>query len=239
MAEAFVPELRHGAKYEAKKIGGTKQKTDLELVMATDTKRFSLKKKEGTTVGSYDWVNTGRPITANPRFADLRALCKSFQRGKPPTKAEYAAAKKTVTAALVENRRLFTGEDILDILATHVVEPYEIIDLILINDVVNRKLYGCAPNALPFFKYMGGSHREVFVRENGKKSASVIFKDASGNELDFGIRFRLETNNGITAMFGGRPGKNNSSSPVIKIQQDNVKGLLDSIDGDDLTVWSY
>ena len=74
----------------------------------------------------------------------------------------------------------------------------------------------------------------------GKKSAAVIFKDRTGQEFDFGVRLRFETNNGIRAMFGGRPkGKNNSSSPTIKIQQDNVKGLLESINESDLTIWSY
>jgi hypothetical protein len=240
LAEAFVPHLKDGADYEVNQLGGTKEKADLELVTKTATKRLSLKKKEGINTGSFDWINSTVPCSCDPRFAGLCELCKSFQRGKQPNKEELAEARRIVTAALVEKRRLLTSDDIISILHTHVVKAYETIDLIMINDVVNHNLYGFSPNALPFFKYMCGLHREAFIRENGKKSGAVIFKDWAGREFDFGIRLRFETNNGIRAMFGGRPkGKNNSSSPTIKIQQDNVRGLLESINENDLTTWSY
>jgi len=241
LAEAFVPILQDGGDYEVNHLGGTKEKADLELVTKTVTKRFSIKKKEDINTGSFDWINSTTPCSRDPRFADLREICKSFQRGKHPNKEEKAAATRTVTAALTEKILLLESDDIIDILDTHVAKPYQTIDLIMINDVINHNLYGFSPNALPFFKYMHGLYREAFMLPKpGKKSAAVIFKDRTGQEFDFGVRLRFETNNGIRAMFGGRPkGKNNSSSPTIKIQQDNVKGLLESINESDLTIWSY
>jgi len=242
LAEAFVPDLHDGVEYSVEQIGGTTGKTDLRMSLGLppQTKNISVKRKKGTSVGSYDYVNSTSPISSNPNFAALRALCKSFKCGFQPETEVIESARSQVTEALTAQRSKLTSKELINILVAHVIEAYDEIDLILVNDVVAHNLYGFAPSALPFFKYMRGQHREAFIRENGKKSGTVIFKDIDGAEYDFGIRLRFETNNGIQAMFGGRPKpKNNSSSPTIKIQQDNVKRMLESIHDDDLTVWDF
>jgi hypothetical protein len=61
----------------------------------------------------------------------------------------------------------------------------------------------------------------------GKSSGRIIF--SKGNEqIDVGLRIRVHTNNGVTALLG-ISSSNKSSQFVMKFQQDGIKKLLDTM----------
>jgi hypothetical protein len=63
--------------------------------------------------------------------------------------------------------------------------------------------------------------------KNGKSSGRIIFtKD--DETVDCGLRIRVHTNNGATALLNAG-GSNKSSQFVLKFQQDGVVGLLNRI----------
>jgi hypothetical protein len=55
-------------------------------------------------------------------------------------------------------------------------------------------------------------------------SATIKFRDQNNNVVDHGLRIRLGVNNGYTKIVKG-----GSSSVVVKLQQDNVYGMLNNI----------
>jgi hypothetical protein len=63
---------------------------------------------------------------------------------------------------------------------------------------------------------------------DGIDSAKIMFEDEEGNTIDHGLRIRIVTNNGIGALIG-KSKSNSSSQGVVKIQQDNIPGLISGL----------
>ena len=59
-------------------------------------------------------------------------------------------------------------------------------------------------------------------------SAKIMFEDEEGNTIDHGLRIRVVTNNEIGALIGTSKA-NKSSQGVVKIQQDNIPGLISGL----------
>ena len=72
------------------------------------------------------------------------------------------------------------------------------------------------------------NHTPKVVLGNGIDSAKVVFQTKGGEIIDHGIRIRIVTNNGIGALIG-QSKANKSSIGVVKIQQDNIPGLISGL----------
>ena len=62
----------------------------------------------------------------------------------------------------------------------------------------------------------------------GIDSAAILFRKKNGTVVDHKIRIRVIDNNGIGALIG-QSTANKSSIACIKIQQDDVAGLIKSL----------
>jgi hypothetical protein len=62
-------------------------------------------------------------------------------------------------------------------------------------------------------------------KSNTKQSCKVKFLMKDGTVSDYGLRVRVHTNNGISALVGDS-GSNNSSAWCMKFQQDTVQSML-------------
>ena len=62
----------------------------------------------------------------------------------------------------------------------------------------------------------------ITLAGKGKSSRKILF-----NGEDIGLRIRVVTNNGISALLGLSK-KNKTSIPVVKIQQDKVHSLVEN-----------
>ena len=74
--------------------------------------------------------------------------------------------------------------------------------------------------------------RELAYLNSGIK---IVFEDESGQIHDYGLRGRLVSNNGMTAMVG-KSTVNKSSIPVFKVQQDKVTSIFKRIPKTKLTI---
>ena len=116
------------------------------------------------------------------------------------------------------------------------MDAYTDIDRITIEAQDKERVYAFDPSALPLFRYLAEcSSPRAALAGSGKTSRRIICYATDGAELDFGLRLRITSNNGITAMLGRNKKGNKSSSPVIKLQQDKVHDMVASIERGDLT----
>ena len=212
--------------------GGTQQKAD---AVAGD-RGISIKRKQGTKVGSFDWVNTTKmPNGLAARFDGFRALVQQLKQLSPEQRADEVedtrAAFNRCSAAAFDSittnelrcflRDTFAKQTGFDIVVT---------------DTKAGELYHFAAEAHPIHQLLAKGYAPVFseATREGQTSRTILFVGSEGT-IDIGLRLRLTSNNGIGA-FLGLSKSNASSSVVLKLQQDNVAGLLQSVGAQRFTV---
>jgi hypothetical protein len=203
--------------------GGTKVKED---AVAGD-KKISIKKKEGISVGSFDWFNTSKYnylfgesfsgfLGKMKQMRDLPAEVRSDEEFVSLTRSMF---NDTCEEAL-EN---LTAEDITNILTEGFCKDNEAMDIV-INDVKVKKLYIFQIANHPAFKLLNEGFTPV-LKGAGKSSRQILFTNGK-DTYNVGLRLRVTSNNGINA-FLGLSKANKNSQVVVKLQQDDVKGLVE------------
>lgn len=206
-----------GESYQVEHVGGTTHKEDIKILDGSKEYLISVKKKEGTENGSFDWINSTKP-NKNKAFDPIKALYKDVRNKYFHQKS----SKKEVRSLLNEasNKILceMTSDQVWDVLEENVILPYITKDLlILISDVKENKKY-CAKmrDSKLYQHYVNKTPITLVAPKDAKQSRQIMF----GND-NIGLRIRVTPNNGVGALLG--LSKSNSNSSVsIKIQQDSV-----------------
>lgn len=209
-----------------KKRGGTKVKED---AVAGDQK-ISIKRKEGITNGSFDWFNTsayndvlGDTFTHFlSNMKELRNLPESLRSDE-----EFVLKIRDNFNQLCElSLDSLTSAQVIEILQRGLIDANSDLDVV-INDTKTCELYKFSASQHPAFEYVNRGFSAV-LKGNGKSSRMIYFVDTDGNVYDCGLRIRVTSNNGINA-FLGTSKANRNSQVVIKLQQDKVGALLQSV----------
>ena len=206
--------------------GGTQQKAD---AVAGD-RGISIKRKQGTKVGSFDWVNTTKvPAAISAKFDCFRSVVSEL---KTLTTEER-------TAEVDDVRSLFnaTSAAAFDTLLTADLSSF-LRDTfakqagydIVVTDTKAGTLHHFAAEAHPVLALLSEGYVPTLKAptKDGQTSRTILFGKGT-DSIDIGLRLRITSNNGINA-FLGLSKANKSSSVVLKLQQDNVAGLLESVD---------
>ncbi|MAH48824.1 hypothetical protein CMI37_23555 [Candidatus Pacearchaeota archaeon] len=213
-----------GDGYEVENRGGTQHKEDLVVRDSNRETKISHKRKKNISTGSYDWLNT----SGHKKLEGLKQLRNSLRETQP----SVAAARRQYNEACRNVIDSLSSEDIITIIKEGVVDPYGQIDRISIEAEAGKTIYSFGAKDVPFFGAVQTEGIRAELHGRGRTSRMVRFIDKKGDPLpDFGLRIRVTSNNGIKAMLGVNPkGKNNSSSPVFKIQQDKVHKMIQTIE---------
>jgi hypothetical protein len=204
--------------------GGTQQKAD---AVAGDT-NISIKRKKGIKNGSFDWFNTSKyNDVLNDTFnnflsnmKELRNLPKSFT-----TDEEFVLKIRDNFNTLCElSLDRLTSDQIIEILKCGLIDANSGYDIV-INDTESKNLYKFDASQHPVVEYINRGYSPV-LRGSGKSSRKIYFTDGT-DVYDCGLRLRVTSNNGINAFLGNSKA-NRNSQVVIKLQQDQVKNLVDN-----------
>lgn len=216
--------------YEVEKRGGTKYKEDMVIRHRKGEVKVSHKRKKKLSTGSFDWLNSTKRV---PEAGTLKSLTISLRKAS----CSVAYARKAFNVACNEALESLQSSDVIQIIKEGIIAKYDSIDRITIEAQNEKTIYSFKPADLPLFRAVSQPGTRVELHGRGKTSRRLRFFDKAGNPLpDYGLRLRVTSNNGITAMLGINPkGKNNTSSPVIKLQQDKVHKMIAGIEPGDLT----
>lgn len=219
-------------------IGGTKDKTDTIIFYDDGTEKHVSNKNFSANGSSFDFANIsskeimGKILPIEKYRVEVEKKAKDLrqkdctQREKKEFK-DFRKQQANISLDDMEDehiRRLL--EEIFNPLIDHVI---------MITDRRNKKYQFIETSELDVVKYLVDldKNTQFFLkkkRESQKVCESRTICVRQGEkEIDLKIRIRLVTNNGDSAAIGlnkNKPGKNNHSSPVVKIQQDSVKELL-------------
>lgn len=205
--------------------GGTQQKAD---AVAGD-RGISIKRKQGTKVGSFDWVNTTKvPSAIASKFDGFRAIISELRQLSTDERAgevdEIRDLFNQTSAAAFDT--LLTADLTAFLRDTFAKQAgYDIV----VTDTKAGKLHHFAAEAHPILELLEDGFIPVLKAptKDGQTSRTILF--GKGDTVrDIGLRLRITSNNGINA-FLGLSKANKTSSVVLKLQQDNVAGLLESV----------
>ncbi len=220
----LLPNLK-GIDYLVSHKGGTRNKSDciIESLDGAVLHNVSNKKKESLTTGSWDWVNTSSIVRENSDwFADVIEVVETFNRSGRSKKEVEAKFKK----ASNKNLRQMTSNRIKHILQKSVIDKNQHITMV-VSDLKNCVDYSWPFTDHPLNDFID-THTPVlegeFLNDDYTTSARIIFVKGQ-NRVDLGLRLRIVTNNGITALVGTEK----SSQAVVKIQQDKCDTLLERV----------
>lgn len=211
--------------YQVEHIGGTKGKTDVNIVVNGVTRRISIKKKEDAKSGSFDWINTTKALNASAKYKQFADAVDQARKRYRPT-GNRNAAEEMINEASSKVLDTLDHKDIFPILQNFVATPYIQQQLrILVNDLQDGVNYSFDFQDMELCKHIQSNSKITLKppsRGNTQTSRIVLFDGE-----DIGIRIRLVTNNGISALVG-KSKANKDAQATVKIQQDKVATMLDT-----------
>ena len=205
---------------EVTHLGGTKNKED---ALAGDH-GISIKRKENLG-GSFDHVNTtktGNLFSSMEKFKEFKKYTDKLKNSDEEISPEQVEEVREKFKLLCNDSLDSVNEEKLhEFIGDVIINDHDIV----INNISGETLYIIPNNGLhPVMLIKQGYKAEVVQDGKIKLSRKIVFR--KGDEVvDAGLRIRLTSNNGIKAMLGLSK-KNKSSSVVIKLQQDNIKNLV-------------
>lgn len=219
-ANLIYPELSNA--FQVVKKGGTTYKEDIQIIDNNATRKASLKKKEDISKGSFDYVNSSSVVSTMDVFKPFRDEILSVRNEE---QVKGTAKLRIITAAhnILDS---LTGKDLKDILKNNVSNKNKDMKII-ISEKSSGKNWAYDFKDCPLYDSIENHHPRI-VMGDGIDSAKIVFLTKDGSTLDHGIRIRVVTNNGIGALIG-KSKANSTSVGVIKIQQDNVANLIDTM----------
>jgi hypothetical protein len=207
--------------------GGTGQKADAEIVIPGGiNKTISIKHHK---TGTFDWLNSSAalPNEIKPALTTGLAQIKDTFAKSNVTDAQIEEARKQVENVLSVQLKSLSSDTIKSI-CKNCYLTYS--DYIMITNISKSELI--------VFK-REGNLKELATFDDwtyclrstprAKTSAQIWRSSPDGSvEVNTHLRLRLVLNNGVTALLG-KSKANSSSTPCLKIQQDNVAGFLKNI----------
>lgn len=217
--------------------GGTGYKEDL---LVNGQFKISAKNREGAS-GTYDYINTSKlSFISNYYFEELKRYMlevKHSEKDKGHSKESIKHVKSLVKDKFEElsNAALMSldSSEIEDIVNRGL---YEYINDPSFYFSLTHKMKGSLiifqANKHPLIKFLNRNDKVTYSLKEGRgrTSASINFRDNSGQDHDFGLRLRLVTNNGLGALLAGKDVSSNPGSVLVfKLQQDNPDRYIDQI----------
>jgi len=235
-AHKIYPNVKNG-KYTVKSLGGTKNKADniIECLDGNIIYISDKQKKQGISTGSFDYTNTSKPIT---RLLDINSNCISSIKNvlidiKEDKKLPIGDRKKLVSSyrlrvmdasySFITN---LSGNDIIELINQNLIEPNKSMEMFITDGKTNQKYTFPFINH-PVINLIETGFIPSVVIKVGKSSGKIIFTDGVV-KIDIGLRIRVHTNNGVTALLNAG-GTNKSSQFVLKFQQDGIRKLLNNM----------
>ena len=206
--------------------GGTQQKADAAY---GQTGLISIKRKQGTKVGSFDWCNTTKlPASLSAKFDGFRSIVSELRTLNEAERANEVDDLRDAFNATSANAfdTIETAELVSFLRDTFAKQAgYDII----ITDTKAGQLHHFSAEAHPVLSLLAQGYLPTFAEASqpGQTSRSIIFRKGT-EAVNIGLRLRITSNNGINA-FLGLSKANKTSSVVLKLQQDDVAGLLKSV----------
>ena len=229
--------LIYGSAEEGKYIviskGGTKNKAD-NIIECDDGRIINIsdKQKKNGLGGSFDYTNTSKPIHTmlendNECIKEIKVVLDSVKEDRKlpieERKKLVESYRPLIKKASYEFLISLSSDDIIALIKQYLIEPNKEMEE-FITDGKENKRYTFPFMDHPVVKLIeNGFIASIIVKVDGS-SGSIIF--SKGNErVNVGLRIRIHTNNGVTALLDAG-GSNKSSQFVLKFQQDNIKNLL-------------
>tara|TARA_R100000664_G_C2724237_1_gene116687 strand:+ start:248 stop:1006 length:759 start_codon:yes stop_codon:yes gene_type:complete len=216
LAEKIIG-IRLVGDYAVEHRGGTQNKADALLHTPNASVGISYKRKKSLSEGSFDYLNSSSAYKKYISGQHLGEACDSL-RGSP---VEVEAARTILKSAASRDLDELTSISVRRLLEDHVATPYASL-VTAVTDSSTGTLYAYNFGDTPLARHLRRNSKITIVG-NAASSRRILFD----NE-DIGIRLRIVTNNGVTALLG-RNKRNKTSIPVVKVQQDRVDRLISEV----------
>ena len=210
--------------------GGTRQVKDAK----SGNKNITIKRKNGISNGSFDWVNTTKyNHIFNNYFDDFLLDIKEHRQMPENLKEASVEFIRKDFSNLCNDAVNYLTSDVVIGIIRDTFEKQEGYDVV-VNDVKNRKIYIFDVQDHPTLKLIDNGYSVILKNVKGAKSSRKILLEKDGDVVDTHLRIRITSSNGITA-FLGLSKSNKNSSVVVKLQQDSVHKLLENTKKDQYT----
>ena len=221
---ATIDLLNEFAVYDTKvkHKGGTKFKADA----VAGEKGISIKHKAGLKNGSFDWVNTSNinAVINRECFEDFFTFLKGAHLLPKEDRLPLVEQARDLFNRCCEKAlNSIHPDDMLTFLKQHIVDKQRGYGIV-INDTKLERLHIMEADRLEMTKCIENGDGVKLLKGKGKSSRKLVFENNFW-VLDYGLRVRVTSNNGIKA-FLGLSKANKSSQVVIKVQQDNIKQFV-------------
>ena len=221
-------------KYTVISKGGTKNKADniIECDAGKIIKYISDKHKKKGLGGSFDYTNTSAPIrtmleNGSECVKEIKVILDNVKEDKKlpieERKKLVESYRPRIKKASYEFLNGLTSDDIIVLLKQYLIEPNREMEE-FITDGKENKRYTFPFMNHPVVKLIENGFTASIVVKVGNSSGNIIFSKGD-KKITVGLRIRIHTNNGATALLNAG-GSNKSSQFVMKFQQDKIKNLL-------------
>lgn len=204
--------------------GGTKTKHDILLINNhTKEELYTLSiKNHKNKGGTFDWLNSTKyiPLCLQDIIKNEINIIKQNFNG------ENLDIIKNQINNLFSNclENIKYNNDIIRNILTEIYYKYS--DGIIINYEKNKKIiYFAKENLKELQTYDDNIY---YLKHTEGNTSAQIMRIYDNRNISTNLRVRLVLNNGVNALFG-KSKCNKTSTPCIKIQQDNVDNLIDNI----------
>lgn len=207
--------------------GGTKQVEDGE---SDNGDKISIKRWKGAT---HDWFNSTPAAKVSGFKSLIEGFINQFKEDikEIPDTDHYTFRKKKeaeLNTFISEQLDNICTEDFAFYVLHSFAEHTEDMDVV-VSDVNNSKLHIYKFNDHPAVKLLNKGYTPTILSKSGKLTASRSIFMINGEErIDVGLRVRFSTNNGLKP-YTNEGSPNKSTTPVVKLQQDDVSKLLQSV----------
>jgi len=224
----------NGVPYIAKQVGGTKTVVDGIVTFYTPDGEvdYSISMKNADQESStHDWINCSSEVKKD------HVLWGPWAR----TISDIRDDKDNLSYAKAEALQNIGRDTVMKNLSSNASEVKDFFRKHIINRNMGKYVirHSKKTSSLQVYKFDDHPMVEYFKSMSlkfmgTKKSRMIRFLDAQGKEHDCGLRIRIQTNNGTTALLGLNEGKvnskgnakNNNASAVIKIQQEKITSTV-------------
>jgi hypothetical protein len=203
--------------------GGTKRKDDCTAILENG-KTIEISIKNHKSGGTWDWINTSKLPT---ELVGIKEKVSEFKTKHKDCEIITDEIRDEISDTFDTQMDIITPE----IIKTMLLEIYEKNpEYMLINDVEKKRLILFEKNNLA--SIMNASQyilKRSTASNKAKTSRQIWTIDALGEEKNTNLRIRFILNNGVNALLG-KSKSNKISTPVLKIQQDNVDKFMSVCD---------
>ena len=221
-------------KYIVLSKGGTTNKAD-NIIKCDDENVIYIsdkQKKKGLSIGSFDYTNTSVPIhdmlTEKSDIVEhIQTILNNVKKVKQlpieERKKLVDSYRKPISNASYTTLTKLQSNDIINLIKNFLIKPNEKMEMFITDGATNER-YTFSFTDHPIVKLIKSGFTPSINVKNGKSSGKIIFSKGT-EKVDVGLRIRIHTNNGATALLNAG-GSNKSSQFVLKFQQDGVAKLL-------------